>query len=142
MDAFIARRKKKPVSEMNVVPYIDVMLVLLIIFMVTAPLISQGVDVDLPQASAEPINDDGKLPLVASVDRDGNYFINIGDNQDEPMSAVDVATLVAAHLQVDPETPVVVRGDGNVSYNQVLQLMVLLQRAGAERVGLMTRPPE
>lgn len=142
MDAFIARRKKKPVSEMNVVPYIDVMLVLLIIFMVTAPLISQGVDVDLPQANAEPINDDGKLPLVASVDRDGNYFINIGDNQDEPMSAVDVATLVAAHLQVDPETPVVVRGDGNVSYNQVLQLMVLLQRAGAERVGLMTRPPE
>lgn len=142
MEAFIARRRKKPVSEINVVPYIDVMLVLLIIFMVTAPLITQGVDVDLPQASAEPINDDGKLPLVASVDADGNYYINIGGDQEQAMSAADVATLVAAHLQLEPETPVVVRGDGAVSYNQVLQLMVLLQRAGAERVGLMTRPPE
>jgi biopolymer transport protein TolR len=118
------------------------MLVLLIIFMVTAPLITQGVDVDLPQASAEPINDDGKLPLVASVDAEGNYYINIGGDQEQAMSAADVATLVAAHLQLEPETPVVVRGDGAVSYNQVLQLMVLLQRAGAERVGLMTRPPE
>ncbi|MCH8492545.1 protein TolR [Aliidiomarina sp.] len=142
MEAFIARRRKKPVSEINVVPYIDVMLVLLIIFMVTAPLITQGVDVDLPQASAEPINDDGKLPLVASVDAEGNYYINIGGDQEQAMSAADVATLVAAHLQLEPETPVVVRGDGAVSYNQVLQLMVLLQRAGAERVGLMTRPPE
>lgn len=142
MEAFIARRRKKPVSEINVVPYIDVMLVLLIIFMVTAPLITQGVDVDLPQASAEPINDDGKLPLVASVDAEGNYYINIGGDQEQAMSAADVATLVAAHLQIEPETPVVVRGDGAVSYNQVLQLMVLLQRAGAERVGLMTRPPE
>ncbi len=142
MEAFIARKRKKPVSEINVVPYIDVMLVLLIIFMVTAPLITQGVDVDLPQASAEPINDDGKLPLVASVDAEGNYYINIGGDQEQAMSAADVATLVAAHLQLEPETPVVVRGDGAVSYNQVLQLMVLLQRAGAERVGLMTRPPE
>lgn len=142
MEAFIARRRKKPVSEINVVPYIDVMLVLLIIFMVTAPLITQGVDVNLPQASAQPINDDGKLPLVASVDAEGNYYINIGGDQEQAMSAADVATLVAAHLQLEPETPVVVRGDGAVSYNQVLQLMVLLQRAGAERVGLMTRPPE
>ncbi|RUO32834.1 protein TolR [Aliidiomarina sanyensis] len=142
MEAFIQRRKRKAMSEMNVVPYIDVMLVLLIIFMVAAPLISQGVDVDLPRADAEPLPDDQRQPLVATVDREGNYFLNMGDNQDSPMSAVDLATLVAAHLQLDPETPVVVRGDGQVAYAQVVQLMVLLQRAGAPKVGLMTQPPE
>lgn len=142
MDGFIQRKKRKAMSEMNVVPYIDVMLVLLIIFMVAAPLISQGVAVDLPRADAEPLADDQRQPLVASVDRDGNYFLNMGDNQDAPMSAVDLATLVAAHLQIDPETPVVVRGDGQVPYAQVVQLMVLLQRAGAPKVGLMTQPPQ
>ncbi|TRW50257.1 protein TolR [Aliidiomarina halalkaliphila] len=142
MEAFIQRRKRTAMSEMNVVPYIDVMLVLLIIFMVAAPLITQGVDVELPRADAEPLRDDDRQPLVATVDRDGNYFINMGDNQDSPMSAVDLATLVAAHLQLDPETPVVVRGDGQVAYAQVVQLMVLLQRAGAPKVGLMTQPPE
>ncbi|WP_194756920.1 protein TolR [Aliidiomarina indica] len=142
MEAFIQRRKRKAMSEMNVVPYIDVMLVLLIIFMVAAPLITQGVDVELPRADAEPLPDDNRQPLVATVDREGNYFLNMGDNQDAPMSAVDLATLVAAHLQLDPETPVVVRGDGQVAYAQVVQLMVLLQRAGAPKVGLMTQPPE
>lgn len=142
MEAFIARKRRKAMSEINVVPYIDVMLVLLIIFMVTAPLITQGVDVDLPQADAQPLPEDSRQPLVASVDREGNYYLNLGDNQDQPMSAVDVATLVAAQLRMDPETPVVVRGDGNVAYAQVVQLMVLLQRAGAPKVGLMTKPPE
>ncbi|MCH8502209.1 MAG: protein TolR [Aliidiomarina sp.] len=142
MEAFIPRKRRKAMSEINVVPYIDVMLVLLIIFMVTAPLITQGVDVDLPQADAQPLPEDSRQPLVASVDREGNYYLNLGDNQDQPMSAVDVATLVAAHLRMDPETPVVVRGDGNVAYAQVVQLMVLLQRAGAPKVGLMTQPPE
>lgn len=143
MDAPIARRRRrKPMSEINVVPYIDVMLVLLIIFMVTAPLITQGVQVDLPQADAEPLEDDQQTPLVASVDAEGNYYLNQGDNQDESMSAVDLATLVAAHLQMNPDTPVVVKGDGGVSYNQVVQLMVLLQRAGAQSVGLMTSPAE
>ncbi|EGN74655.1 TolR protein [Idiomarina sp. A28L] len=142
MEAFIPRKRRKPVSEINVVPYIDVMLVLLIIFMVTAPLITQGVEVDLPQAQSEAISDDTRPPIVASVDRDGNYFLNVGGNAEEAMSAVDLATIVAAHLQLDPETPVVVRGDGAVPYNQVIQLMVLLQRAGATQVGLMTRPPE
>lgn len=142
MEAFIPRKRRKAMSEINVVPYIDVMLVLLIIFMVTAPLITQGVDVDLPQADAQPLPEDSRQPLVASVDREGNYYLNLGDNQDQPMSAVDLATLVAAHLHMDPETPVVVRGDGNVAYAQVVQLMVLLQRAGAPKVGLMTQPPE
>ncbi|MFT6989182.1 MAG: biopolymer transport protein TolR [Paraglaciecola sp.] len=136
------RKRRRPVSEINVVPYIDVMLVLLIIFMVTAPLITQGVKVDLPKAEAQPLEEEAKPPLVASVDAQGQYFLNVGDSQEEPMSAVDLATLVAAHLQVEPETPVVVRGDGAVKYSEVVQLMVLLQRAGAPSVGLMTMPPE
>jgi biopolymer transport protein TolR len=136
------RKRRRPVSEINVVPYIDVMLVLLIIFMVTAPLVTQGVKVDLPKAEAQPLEEESKPPLVASVDAKGQYFLNVGDSQQEPMSAVDLATLVAAHLQVEPGTPVVVKGDGSVAYSQVVQLMVLLQRAGAPSVGLMTTPPE
>lgn len=141
-NVFPSRRKRRPVAEINVVPYIDVMLVLLIIFMVTAPLLSQGVEVDLPQADAEALEDDSTQPLVASVDAEGRYYLNIADNSDEPMSAVDLATLVAAHLHIEPETPVIVRGDGAVPYNEVIQLMVLLQRAGAPSVGLMTRAPD
>jgi biopolymer transport protein TolR len=136
------RKRRRPVSEINVVPYIDVMLVLLIIFMVTAPLVTQGVKVDLPKAEAQPLEEESKPPLVASVDAQGQYFLNVGDSQQEPMSAVDLAVLVAAHLQVEPNTPVVVKGDGAVAYSEVVQLMVLLQRAGAPSVGLMTTPPE
>lgn len=136
------RKRRRPVSEINVVPYIDVMLVLLIIFMVTAPLVTQGVKVDLPNAEAEPLSDDSKPPIIASVDASGQYYLNFGDSQDQAMTAVDLATLVAAQLRIDPATPVVVKGDGAVAYNEVVQLMVLLQRAGAPSVGLMTDSPE
>lgn len=136
------RKRRRPVSEINVVPYIDVMLVLLIIFMVTAPLVTQGVKVDLPKAEAQPLENEAKPPLIASVDAQGQYFLNVGDNQQKPMSAIDLATLVAAQLQVEPDTPVVVKGDGAVPYSEVVQLMVLLQRAGAPSVGLMTTTPE
>ncbi len=133
------RKRRRKVAEINVVPYIDVMLVLLIIFMVTAPLITQGVKVDLPKADAEPLDKDSKPPLVASVDAEGNYYLAVGTSKNEPMSAEEVATLVAAHLQVEPNTPVVVNGDGAVSYDAVIQLMVLLQqKAGVPSVGLMT----
>lgn len=137
------RVRRRKVAEINVVPYIDVMLVLLIIFMVTAPLITQGVKVDLPQAAAEPLDKDSKPPLVASVDAQGRYYITLGANDKEPLSAEEVATLVKAHLLVHPNTPVVVNGDGAVSYNAVIQLMVLLQDvAGVPSVGLMTDPVE
>jgi biopolymer transport protein TolR len=133
------RVRRRKVAEINVVPYIDVMLVLLIIFMVTAPLITQGVKVDLPQAEAEALDKDTKPPLVASVDAQGRYYITLGANDKEPLSAEEVATLVKAHLAVNPDTPVVVNGDGAVSYNAVIQLMVLLQQvAGVPSVGLMT----
>jgi biopolymer transport protein TolR len=137
------RVRRRQVAEINVVPYIDVMLVLLIIFMVTAPLITQGVKVDLPQADSKPLDKDSKTPLVASVDAQGQYYLAVGTSKNEPMSAEEVATLVAAHLKMNPETPVVVNADGAVSYNTVIQLMVLLQQnAGVPSVGLMTDSPE
>lgn len=137
------RVRRRKVADINVVPYIDVMLVLLIIFMVTAPLITQGVKVDLPQADAEPLDKDSKIPLVASVDAQGRYYLAVGTSKNEPMSAEEVATLVAAHLEVEPGTPVVVNGDGSVSYDAVIQLMVLLQKqAGVPSVGLMTDSEE
>jgi biopolymer transport protein TolR len=138
----ITRNKRKPVAEINVVPYIDVMLVLLIIFMVTAPLVTQGVKVDLPQAQAEPLDDETKPPLIASINANGEYFLSTGDDSEEPMSATDLAVLVAAQLQIDPETPVIVKADKSIAYSYVVELMVLLQRAGAPSVGLMTEPAE
>ncbi|MBU2878092.1 MULTISPECIES: protein TolR [Alteromonadaceae] len=136
------RKRRRPVSEINVVPYIDVMLVLLIIFMVTAPLVTQGVKVDLPKAEAEALQDDSKPPIIASVNAAGEYFINVGDKQEDPMSATDLAVIVAQQIKKEPNTPVVVKGDGAVPYANVVQLMVLLQRAGVPSVGLMTESPE
>ena len=136
------RKRRRPVSEINVVPYIDVMLVLLIIFMVTAPLISQGVKVDLPKASAQPIEQEDKPPIIASVDIKGDYYLNLGDNQEQAVDEEEMAALVQAQLKPSPDTPVVVKGDGQVAYNEVIQLRVLLQKAGVPSVGLMTDPVE
>ena len=136
------RKRRRPVSEINVVPYIDVMLVLLIIFMVTAPLISQGVKVDLPKASANPIEQEDNPPIIASVDVKGRYYLNVGDDQETPIDKDELAAIVHAQLQKDENTPVVVKGDGQVAYNEVIQLMVLLQSAGVPSVGLMTDPVE
>lgn len=133
------RVRRRKVAEINVVPYIDVMLVLLIIFMVTAPLITQGVKVDLPQADAEPLDEDSKTPLVASVDAQGRYYLTVGADDKKPMTLDEVALEVAAHLLLEPDTPVVVNGDGAVSYDAVVQLMVILRKqAGVPSVGLMT----
>ena len=133
------RKRRRKVSEINVVPYIDVMLVLLIIFMVTAPLITQGVKVDLPQGEAEPLPTDTKPPLIASVDADGNYYLAVaGDNDHTQRTIEEMATLVQAHLQLNPNVPVVVKGDRLVAYQTVIDLMVVLQDAGVPSVGLMT----
>jgi len=134
--------RRRPISEINVVPYIDVMLVLLIIFMVTAPLLSQGVKVDLPQADAEPINTRDTEPLVVSIDASGDYYINFGENKDKPIDAQTLVTRVGALLRLQPSTPVVVRGDTAVPYGRVVYVMTLLQKAGAPSVGLMTDPVE
>lgn len=131
--------RRKPVSEINVVPYIDVMLVLLVIFMITAPMLTQGVDVELPNANAAPIQNDESDVLIASVDRSGNYFIDIGGEQ-SAISLDDLKNRVQKVLAQNPRLPILVRGDKNVPYGQVVGLMVALQSAGAPNVGLVTEP--
>ena len=134
-------RKRKLMAEINVVPYIDVMLVLLIIFMVTAPLLTQGIKVDLPKAGAEPINDGANLPpLVVSVDAEGNLYINVGDDEDEPVSGKEIVARTGAVLRNRPETPVLVKADRAVAYGIVVGAMVLLQQAGADNIGFVTDP--
>ncbi|MGB3724414.1 MAG: protein TolR [Glaciecola sp.] len=136
------RKRRKPVSEINVVPYIDVMLVLLVIFMATAPLVTQGVKVDLPKAEAQTIETEDEAMMIVSVDAEGLYYLNVGDDPSQAMPAQAIADLVKTRLSVSPSTPVVVNGDGKVSYDKVIELMVLLQRAGVPSVGLMTDPNE
>ena len=134
--------KRRPMSEINVVPYIDVMLVLLIIFMITAPLLHQGVEIDLPQASAKPLSPDQHEPVVVSVDKKGDFYLDIGDEPDKPIDAQLLVNRVAAVRQLKPNIPVLVRGDREVGYGSVVDAMVLLQKAGIEKVGLMTEQPE
>ena len=136
------RKRRKPVSEINVVPYIDVMLVLLVIFMATAPLVAQGVKVDLPKAEAQTIETEDEAMMIVSVDAQGLYYLNVGDDPSSAMSPQAIADLVKTRLAVSPTTPVVVNGDGNVKYDKVIELMVLLQGAGVPSVGLMTDPNE
>lgn len=131
-------RKRRAVSEINVVPYIDVMLVLLIIFMITAPLLQQGVEIDLPQANANPLPPEQREPVVLTVSKTGEYYLNVGEHLKEPVSEEVLVHRVAAVLQYQPETPVLVRGDKNVDYGSITNAMVLLQTAGVEKVGLMT----
>lgn len=128
-------------ADINVVPYIDVMLVLLVIFMITAPLLQQGVDVDLPQATAAPVDRKDKDPLVVTVDRNGKFFLSVGDGQEEGIDHEMLVERVAIVLRHQPGTPVLVRGDKEVAYGSVVTAMALLQRAGAPSVGLMTEPP-
>ena len=136
------RKRRKPVSEINVVPYIDVMLVLLVIFMATATAVTQGVKVDLPKANAKTIETDDDDMLIVSIDAAGQYFLNIGDEPSTVLSETDVIGMVQAKLEQSPTIPVVVNGDGKVPYEKVVELMVLLQTAGAPSVGLMTDPNE
>ena len=133
-----ASGKRKPVSEINVVPYIDVMLVLLIIFMITAPLLQQGVEIDLPQASANPLPPEQREPLIVSVSKTGDLYLNIGEGNDKPIDEEQLGRRVAMVMQNHPQTPVLVRGDKTVDYGRVTEAMVLLQAAGVEKVGLMT----
>lgn len=136
--------KRRLMAEINVVPYIDVMLVLLIIFMVTAPLLTQGVQVELPDAAAEPLSADlqDSEPLVLSVDTAGNFYLNVGDNEDEPREPGQIVKLASTVLKQRPDAPVLVKADENVAYGRVITGMVLLQRAGANKVGFLTDPAE
>ena len=137
-------RRRRLMAEINVVPYIDVMLVLLIIFMITAPLLKEGVKVDLPAAGAKPINADllkNHEPLILTIDARGRMYINFGQNQDQPIPEATVSSRAAALLRRDPQTPVLVKADTTVPYGTVVRAMVLLQQAGATKVGFLTDPP-
>jgi len=123
---------------MNVVPYVDVMLVLLVIFMTTAPLLLQGVEVDLPNAKAKVISQKSEPPMVVSVDKTGNYYLNIADKPKSPITDKDLLIRIAAELTRAPKRAVLVKGDKAVDYGKVVQAMTLLQQAGAPSVGLMT----
>ena len=136
-------KRRKPMAEINVVPYIDVMLVLLVIFMVTAPLITAGIDVELPVADAEPRPTNEEPPLVASIDRNGNYYLSVGDSRDQSLTEDELIALVQAQQEQTPDLEIVVNGDRDVPYGRVIRLMVLLQQeTGMEIVGLMTDPVE
>lgn len=136
------RVRRKRMSEINVVPYIDVMLVLLVIFMVTTPLLTQGIKVELPQADSQNIESKGQEPLVVSVDQQGRFYFNIGDKPDQSLDAKKLMVRVKAVLRHRQDSTVYVKGDRNVAYGEVMQVMALLKQSGVEHIGMVTRLPD
>ncbi len=136
-------QRRKPMAEINVVPLIDVMLVLLIVFMITAPLITQGVKVDLPKANAEPVEDNDELTLVVSIDAEGQYFISLGEStadDPEPVPLERIGEDVAKIMNQNPSVPVFLEGDAAIDYGVVMSLLSTLEGAGATGVRLITQP--
>jgi biopolymer transport protein TolR len=137
------RSRRRPMSQINVVPFIDVMLVLLIIFMITAPMLQQGVEVDLPEAEAETLEPDQRSgePIVVTVSAAGAMSLNQGPYANAPLAPPELVEQIRGLLEANPGTQSYVRGDRSVDYGRVMDAMVALQRAGAGRVGLLTEPP-
>lgn len=135
-------KRERPISEINVVPYIDVMLVLLVIFMITAPMLSQGVTVDLPKAASQTLQPTEKEPIIVSVNQQGTFFLNISETPADPIESQALIVRVAAELELAKQSGqklnVLVKGDQGVAYGKVVQAMALLKQAGAEQVGLLT----
>jgi TolR protein len=139
-----SRKKRGPMAEINVVPYIDVTFVLLMIFMITAPLVQTGVDVDLPQAEAESVDLQDQTPVIVSIKKDGSLYVDVGNGDEEaetPVDAETVKTRVAAVFRNNPKAQLYVRGDHEVDYGSIVKVMVELKKTGAPKVGLMTAPP-
>ncbi len=138
----MAKKGKKQMSEINVVPYIDVMLVLLIIFMVTAPMLTQGVKVELPQVTSDPIEaEQNQEPLIVSVDSNGAYYMELGGKPGDPMDLGELQAQVGKIIQQNPQVKVLVRGDRHAEYGVVVNLMAAMQGAGVQAVGLITENP-
>lgn len=133
---------RRPIADINVVPFIDVMLVLLVIFMITAPLLTQGVKVELPKTQAKALTEKQKEPLIVTVDAEGKFYFNLADKPNQPIPPQTLSHLVTTQLtsQSAEARPVLVRGDKNANYGKVVEAMVLLQQAGAKSVGLITQP--
>src|SRR3990167_2854429 len=130
-------------ADINVVPFIDVMLVLLVVFMITAPLLTQGVKVNLPQTTAKAMPEQQNEPMIVTVNAAGEFYLNLSDKPSQPITARMLSSLAASQLVPVPnvpQRPVLVRGDKNVNYGKVIEAMVLLQQAGAKSVGLSTQP--
>ncbi|MCK5819493.1 MAG: protein TolR [Psychromonas sp.] len=140
MQPSFRRPRKKLVSDINVVPYIDVMLVLLIVFMITAPLVTQGVKVNLPQAAAQALAENSTPPIIATIDRQGLYYLSIDETSKQVLNSEQITALVKAQLAKNPTAQFIVKGDGHVPYQHVINLMVILQNAGVPSIGLMTDP--
>ncbi len=140
MSEHYIRRRRKRMSEMNVVPYIDVMLVLLVIFMITAPLMNLGVEIDLPQATAEALSDQGD-PLMVTVTRSGDFYLDTGD-QPQLVDGDTLVSTIAAIAARNPDLQVLVGGDRDAAYQHIYAAMVYLQRAGVPSVGLIGDPEE
>lgn len=134
-------KRRKPMAEINVVPYIDVMLVLLIIFMVTAPMLMQGVKVELPAAAALPVGKQSDEPLIVSIKADGSFYLNLGGDQEKSQSLAVIQDKVSKIMRRKPATTVLVWGDKSVPYGEVVSLMTALQAAGAPALGLVTESP-
>ncbi|EIT68073.1 MULTISPECIES: protein TolR [Hydrocarboniphaga] len=132
-------KKRRMNAEMNVVPYIDVMLVLLIIFMVTAPLLTQGIEVELPATDGQQMTQ-GDEPITLSVNRNGEFFLNVGDNKDSPLSDEDVRARAGAIVRNKPQEMFLVEGDAKVPYESVARAMAVLQSAGVQKIGFVTDP--
>ena len=131
--------KKRPMVAINVVPYIDVMLVLLVIFMITTPILTQGVKVDLPRATSEKIPSNDSKPIVVTVNKGGEYFVNQGiDDPKIPLSADQLSQVVIDLSKQNLGKPVYVRGDSQANYGKVVKAMALIQKAGVDKVGLVT----
>ncbi len=137
------RHRRKPIAEINVVPYIDVMMVLLIVFMVAAPMLTQGVNVDLPKTNAKPMEmPDNEEVLIISVKSDGSYYVNIGQQPEEPVVLEQLAEQVSKVIRAQPRRPVMIKGDKSVAYGSVVSVMAALQESGIDNVGLITGPKE
>ena len=137
-----ARNRRRLMAEINVVPYIDVMLVLLVIFMVTAPLITTGVKVTLPQVRTGAITGPATESVVITVDQFGDYYIDVGEEKNLPASDQILFDRIRVVLDYAPGTPILVRADNSVDYGRVVRAMAIAQKAGAPDIGLITVPPE
>lgn len=137
------RTRRKPMSEINVVPYIDVTLVLLIIFMITTPMLQTGVQVDLPQAESAPVEQkEDTPPIIVSIKEQGQYYLKVDNQNDELIRPEEINARVTAILANKPQTPVLISGDKSVDYGIVVTVMASLKNAGVASVGLMTQPEE
>ena len=133
-------KRRNLISDINVVPYIDVMLVLLVIFMISAPLMVQGIQVNLPEASSEALPVKNNEPLIISIDQEGKIFLETESTKNQSLTLLELNSFVSKIFQASPNMQVVIRGDASVAYQRIMVVMAELQSAGASDIGLISQP--